>query len=209
MGAPEARPTRGSRRKQRNRERLVAAAEAVLSRKGVDATTIAEITEEADLGFGTFYNHFESKEAIVDEVLSTGLEALGAALDKMTEGMDDPAEVLSVAIRHVLAITERNPVFGWFVLRTPDASARLTQHLRQRAERDIRRGLEKGRFRIEDPDALTVAMNGIILEGTRVKLAGTQTADLDSQLTAYCLRLFGLDESEAAAVARTPLPPIE
>jgi len=208
MSPPEDKPTRGSRRKQRNRERLIAAAAAVMSRKGVDAATIAEITEEADLGFGTFYNHFESKDAIVDAVLSNGLSSLGDGLDRLTEGMRDPARVLATAIRHLLAIADHDPIFARFVLRMPDASPRLTRHFRHRAERDVRRGLVAGRFTLADATSLGVALTGIILEGMRAKLSGTATSAIDPHLAAYALRLLGVGDAEARELAHAPLPPI-
>lgn len=209
MSLPDAKPTRGSRRKQRNRERLVAAAASVMSRKGVDAATIAEITEEADLGFGTFYNHFESKEAVVDEVLSGGLEALGNALDQLTEGMDDPAVVLATCFRHVLATPDRDPVWAWFILRMPDASTRLMQHFQRRAQRDVERGVASGRFQRGHAVSLSIALSGLILEGMRAKLSGAATGEIDPHLAAYSLRLLGVGEDEATQLAHAPLPPIE
>jgi AcrR family transcriptional regulator len=41
----------------------------LFARQGVENTRINEITEEADVGFGSFYNHFDSKEAIVEAVV--------------------------------------------------------------------------------------------------------------------------------------------
>ncbi len=179
-----------------------------MARKGVDAATIAEITEEADLGFGTFYNHFASKEAIVDEVLASGLESVGGSLDRLTEGMEDPARILATAVRHLLAVADRDPVFAWFVLRAPNASAQLTQHFLHRAERDVGRGRKEGRFVIHDPTSLAIAILGMILEGTRAKLVGTATSSIDEHLAAYALRLLGIDEAEAHELARAPLAPI-
>lgn len=179
-----------------------------MARKGVDAATIAEITEEADLGFGTFYNHFASKEAIVDEVLASGLESLGRGLDRLTEGMEDPARILATAVRHLLAVADRDPVFAWFVLRAPNASTQLTQHFLHRAERDVDRGRREGRFVIHDPTSLAIAILGMILEGTRAKLVGTATSSIDEHLAAYALRLLGIDEAEAHELARAPLAPI-
>src|SRR5262249_61487688 len=83
--------TRQVRRRQRTRGRLVEAARHVISRKGVEATTIVDITEEADLGFGTFYNYFDSKDAILAAATAEATEELGAALDRLHERLDDPA----------------------------------------------------------------------------------------------------------------------
>ncbi len=209
MEQPGEKPTRGSRRKRRNRERLVAAAASVMSRKGVDAATIAEITEQADLGFGTFYNHFESKERIVDAVLSSGLEELGEGLDRLTKDMDDPALRLATAVRHLLATADRDPIFAWFVLRMPDASTRLAKHFRHRAQRDVTLGVDSKRFTVDDRTSLGVALGGMILEGMRAKLSGSATNDVDPHLAAYALRLLGVPGGEADQLARTPLPPLD
>jgi AcrR family transcriptional regulator len=42
--------------------------------KGLNETTVAEIMEEADLGTGTFYNYFDSKEAILKYCLAERIE---------------------------------------------------------------------------------------------------------------------------------------
>jgi AcrR family transcriptional regulator len=58
-------PDRHARRREHTRARLLRAARTLFARQGIDKTRINEITEEADVGFGSFYNHFESKAAIV------------------------------------------------------------------------------------------------------------------------------------------------
>jgi len=57
--------TRTQKRALNTRQRLLKAALSMFATKGVDATTIEDITERADLGKGTFYRHFTSKEALV------------------------------------------------------------------------------------------------------------------------------------------------
>jgi AcrR family transcriptional regulator len=61
-------------RSQRNLERIVAAAETVLSREGWDAFTMKAVADEADASVGGIYRRFASKEqllrAIKDNVLT-------------------------------------------------------------------------------------------------------------------------------------------
>lgn len=57
--------TRTQKRALNTRQRLFKAALAMFSTKGFDASTIEDITERADLGKGTFYRHFTSKQAIM------------------------------------------------------------------------------------------------------------------------------------------------
>jgi AcrR family transcriptional regulator len=53
---------RMQKRAKRTRKKLKEAALDVFSEKSVDAATVEEITEKADLGKGTLYQHFEDKE---------------------------------------------------------------------------------------------------------------------------------------------------
>ena len=75
---------RHTRRREQTRAKLVEAARTLFARQGVDNTRINEITDEADVGFGSFYNHFASKEAIVDAVLVETVAAQGEAIAAMT-----------------------------------------------------------------------------------------------------------------------------
>src|ERR671931_2465809 len=87
----EAPANRGARRRARTRARLIEAARILFARQGVDATRINEITEAADVGFGSFYNHFASKDEIVAAALDETIEAFGQWLDALTASMTDPA----------------------------------------------------------------------------------------------------------------------
>ena len=51
--------SRVDRRKRRNRDALIEAADKVMTEKGIDAATMLEIAELADVGAGTIYNYFE------------------------------------------------------------------------------------------------------------------------------------------------------
>ncbi len=59
------------------------------SRAWVDATRINEITEAADVGFGSFYNHFASKDAIVDAVVEQAALEMAEAISGTTRALDD------------------------------------------------------------------------------------------------------------------------
>ena len=45
---------------------------------------VLEITQAADVGMGSFYNHFESKEQLFDAAVADVLDAHGALLDQLT-----------------------------------------------------------------------------------------------------------------------------
>lgn len=60
----EAALTRRERKKEETKERILTAAFELFRQKGVEATTVEEISEKADVAKGTFFNYFPRKEAV-------------------------------------------------------------------------------------------------------------------------------------------------
>ena len=61
-----ARPqSRVERRKAQTRQKLITAARAMLASDTAAQASIQEITDTADVGFGSFYNHFSSKAELL------------------------------------------------------------------------------------------------------------------------------------------------
>lgn len=58
-------PNRRERRRAEMRERIIRGALRLFSERGVTATTVEDITNEADVGKGTFFNYFPNKEDIL------------------------------------------------------------------------------------------------------------------------------------------------
>lgn len=198
--------TRGARRRARTRAQLIEAARVLFGRQGVDATRINEITEEADVGFGSFYNHFSSKDEIVEAVLGETIEAQGAAVDALTRELDDPAEVVAVAHRYFVRLARTDPDWGWLLVRLDVSHSVAFSALGPFAARDLRRGLDARRFDVADPAVALNAAGGALLAVMRSVLDGTARADADVHHAEGVLRMFGLEPAEAAEVARRPLP---
>ena len=62
------------RKGERTRSRILNAAASVLAREGYAAATLTEIAAVAKMQAGSLYYHFDSKEAIVEEVLRVGID---------------------------------------------------------------------------------------------------------------------------------------
>lgn len=71
---------RAQRRASRTRKSLLQAALVIFSEKGVDATTIGDITERADVGKGTFYRHFRDKYEVVIALVEGAVDLLLARI---------------------------------------------------------------------------------------------------------------------------------
>jgi TetR/AcrR family transcriptional repressor of nem operon len=94
-----------------NRERILAAAERLFREKGVGAVGLAELMKEAGFTQGGFYNHFESKEALVSQVVGKavdeGQQQLGAAIAQSRRRRIHP---LIRQIRWYLSPTHRDDI---------------------------------------------------------------------------------------------------
>lgn len=57
------------------------------------------MSDRSDIGFGSFYNHFESKEALFEAAVESVLDVYAVVRDEPVAGYDDPAEVFAVSFR--------------------------------------------------------------------------------------------------------------
>ena len=85
----KARPVRKNRaqlRAVRTHNKLLNAALMMFSEKGMDATTVEDITERADLGKGTFYRHFSTKEELMSALVQKAVDGLIEEMHKSAAG---------------------------------------------------------------------------------------------------------------------------
>jgi len=151
----------GSRRERRSaelRERLFRSALGLFGKKGFLETTVEDITEAADVGKGTFFNYFPSKdhillafsemqlarlEVVVDEIRQSALpmrESLRGLVHRMTEApIQNPAVVRALLQAYVSSPAIRKEVF-----RLTGTHQRLIGGL-------LRHGQERGEVRCDVP----------------------------------------------------------
>lgn len=72
--------SRFERNRQRTRQKLMDATNALIFEEGYAALTIKRITERADMGYGTFYLHFRDKDDIVWQVTRVFIDTYLSAL---------------------------------------------------------------------------------------------------------------------------------
>lgn len=86
--------SRRDRKKIQILNTLVTIAMELFASKGFGETTIADITKSADIGTGTFYNYFHSKEDIIQYVLTQKLSQAENSLEKLSKSTISPREKL-------------------------------------------------------------------------------------------------------------------
>jgi AcrR family transcriptional regulator len=203
--------TRLDRRKARTRKALVDAARRILADGGSTDVSIQEITDTADVGFGSFYNHFETKTELFEAAVAEVLEEYGAALDTACEGLQDSAEIYAVGVRMTARLASTRPAVARVLLQVGLTYVTLGQGLAPRALRDIRRGIDENRFKVDNPEVGLASTAGCVLAFLQLSLDRPDAfdeADADA-LAEMLLRMLGMAPSSARAVAHRPLPSVD
>ncbi|MHA3020258.1 TetR/AcrR family transcriptional regulator [Mycobacterium sp. BMJ-28] len=199
--------SRVQRRKQRTRAALIGAAQKFIA-EGRLSVPVLDITQAADVGMGSFYNHFDSKEDLFAAAVAEALDAHGALLDVLTSDIEDPAETFACRFRLTGRLFRRRPQESQILLANGVALLTSDRGLAPRALRDIEAAVGAGRFTVEDPH-LALAIAGGAIMGLGALLTSDPDRD-DAQaadsVTADVLRLFGMSAADAAEVCSRPLP---
>ncbi|OBI02589.1 TetR family transcriptional regulator [Mycolicibacter heraklionensis] len=215
MNAPErdADPTaagpvnRLERRKLRTRSALIRAAQGFIA-DGRLAVPILEITQAADVGMGSFYNHFDSKEELFAAAVTDALDSIGALLDTCTADIPDPAEAFAANYRLSGRLFRLRPQEAALLLANSSTMILSERGLSPRALRDITAAIEQGRFTIADPE-LGLAIAGGVFVGLGTLLSQRPDRDPEStvdEATEHVLTAFGMSRAEAREICTRPLP---
>lgn len=191
------------RRRVRTRSALLRAGAALFATRPVDAVSIDDIVAAADVAKGSFYNHFEDKEALaraIAEEVRGGVETLAA---EVNAGIADPAERVARALCGFVGQAVEQPVAVRAMMRLFQGAAIPDAPMNRGVRADIKAGLAAERF---DGVALEA---GVLMTVGVVQMAASRTlepksgnpAALAADLAFGLLRGLGLTADEARAVA--------
>lgn len=210
MDVAEAPANRLERRKQRTRSALIKAAQGLIAAGRLNVP-ILEITQSADVGMGSFYNHFATKEELFEAAMLDVLDRHGEVLDELTTQLDDPADTFASSFRMTGRFFRRRPQESAILLANWQAALGSERGLAPRALRDIRAAVAAGRFSIDDPER-ALAMAGGLLMGLGMLLTADPARDDEQTTDAMAedlLRMFGMSARDAHTICTRPLPEIE
>jgi AcrR family transcriptional regulator len=188
---------------------LIEAAQRLMREQGVDATSVQQITEEADVGLGTFYLHFESKVEVLAAVIAEMMLAHREEVERITADLEDPAEIVGAAVRYTLHHVVRDPLWSWFLLRSGLPVERLREAFGEHASGHVLQGIAAGRFQPQDVAALSSFLTGAVTGVISERVSGRLGPEADHVAAELFLVTLGVPRSDAAAIARRPIPALE
>lgn len=189
-------PARQDRRKERTRAALIEAAQHLLA-EGDDAqASIQTITDRADVGFGSFYNYFSSKEELFEAAATAAIDDYLRWIEARLPDDIDPVTRLVESVRQT----------GRLALDQPRIAAILTRRLPllvvnddprgQRVRADVRAAMIVAGVvpeTLEFDIRVTAALGAILAVLRRaITLSPDEIAEAADVLAQAVLRLLGL-----------------
>lgn len=204
--------TRPERRRRRSRERLLRSAAEVISDRGIDGTTISDIAERADVGLGTVYYYFKSKDDLALAVMEWIMDRLAARIREVTRHFEDPAQTFAYGVRTVMEVATHDRQWQWLLKRVDVVAEAMVHRFGQYGREDIARAVKAGRYRVKDVDLVwrqaiwaMLAVCVAVCNGSR-KLRNTNR--ILEAATANILNMVGMSSDDAWDVARRSRPPL-
>lgn len=108
-----------------NRRRILTAAEQLISTLGIEKVRLRDIAKEAGVSIGKIQHYFETRDAVIAEMLSAASLRRVAEWATYASGIEDPAARMTSLLEH--AVTDRERCTVW--LATTSVASRNDQFL--------------------------------------------------------------------------------
>jgi AcrR family transcriptional regulator len=191
-------------RPARTRAALLDAAHRLIVEKGVAGLRIAEITSEANVALGSFYNHFATKEELVEAVAAQTLTALASEIVPADAGADDAAVVAIRALRRFVRLAFDDVPFSRLLVNLSRGEELFLEAISPYARTALARAAADGAFEIEDIEVAVSTIVGGGLSLIRRILDQRLAPGADGIYARMVLRSFGVRPREAKRIiART------
>lgn len=202
--------SRTASRRARTTEQLLRAAYRLMSRDGVEATTIQQITDGADVGFGTFYNYFASKDDIAARVLDCTIHNMGRRNDAANRaaGVSDPVLIICNSVRLVGREMLTNKMWRWWLARPDLVVERMRAGFAPFGLRDMQDAVTSGSYVLIDGDYGAAWSNLIwlIVGGVKDILDGQKENTTADRMTEAAMRVMGVPLERSRELTSVPLP---
>tara|TARA_R110002073_G_scaffold32209_8_gene97756 strand:- start:21 stop:677 length:657 start_codon:yes stop_codon:yes gene_type:complete len=185
------------RRRLETRRQLLQAGRALFVEKAVEQVSIESITERAGVAKGSFYNHFESREALFDEVIGLAIEELLAKYAAFDPPTEDPLVRARERGRFVFCTLLSDPATCRLLLQggQPLQGGAIDRVMRMVLGDTLAIGLSMGSLSHLDPEIVYAAYFGVVTQTIAHLLTCEDDIDVAAaadEVTALCFAVLGL-----------------
>lgn len=142
------RPSRQDTRRARTREAIIEAAARVFREKGVDEATVTDVTNEADVAYGSFYNHFKAMDEVVSAVAERAIKRVADTVGTLLDETHKEVELLPcIGARVVMRMLTQDTAIRWLLGRPLIFVEEFYRHARPFMLAAERRAVATGRLK--------------------------------------------------------------
>ncbi len=170
---------------------------------GPDAPKIDDFVQAAGISRGTFYNHFESVEELLEATSEWTTREVVESIESAIEDLDGPVLRLGIGLRLFFAKAQSDQVWCRFVARVWKLGGI------EMPASDIADGIASGVFRAPSAQAARDLLFGGIREALMHIGTGKAAPDYGAQMTELYLQALGTDARRIAAMMKHELPQLE
>ena len=200
--------SRLERRREDTRRRLMKATYEIIAKRGMEGLVIQDITEVADVGYGTFYNHFTSKEAIVAAVIDSSRDFAKEIYRRLSEHTSDRAEAFALELLACLRLSKADKTWGWFILRTVLSGEDSRSGIGTDLQRSLYACVQAGVLR-EDLKMAHEITGGLLLIGTLRLLREELPDDYPMKVVETILHNLRFPDKKITAILSKPFPDLQ
>ncbi|MEX0941890.1 MAG: TetR/AcrR family transcriptional regulator [Pseudomonadales bacterium] len=198
--------SRPTKKREQTRRKLIAAARELVYQRGHEKIAIQDITAQANVGLGTFYNYFDTKQAVFEAVLDDIRQTFNKRLDELRAPLKDPALIVAVTHKYCFQQAQDNEEWNTFLTYSGLGGEYTLGQDEDQCLADIKRGVNAGRFKVEDVFFAQSLVIGMVQHVNREIARGRLSRQAMEEATRYILRMLGLPDLVAKALVQTPIP---
>lgn len=182
------------------------AAAKTLAQSGDREVNVEAIVNAADVARGTFYNYFESCEALFNALwIEVGSNPFHQ-IERARHEVEDSVERLAIFIRLILHRSLEDHIWGWLIVHLANSEQIMDHELAVFPSLDTRAGIDEGRYKVADLHCANDVVVGATLGAIKALLTGKRKCGYPEDVCVMILRSLGVGNAEAEEISQRPLP---
>ncbi len=182
-------------KKERTRSILVDSVIAMVSEKKLKQASIKTITQEAGLAIGTFYNHFDSREALILEAAAQVAKEITDEIAIAVEKYDDHLDRIIISTDMMINRAAQTPEWGYLIteywLHIGKSGVDISENLR----RDLNNAKKSGHFSTDITPLLEAQIVSLVALAISLQITNGEDRKIREQTCIAILTLIGVKKS--------------
>ena len=193
-------------RREQMQQHLLFSGLMLASTNSIHELEVEDVIRQAEVSRGSFYNYFSSVPALYDDLVRQLMRELAGMMDILAPPSIDVVTRMASTMRMSMRLLVDYPMLGRFLTQVQWPNQKPDLDLFHNIVRDVRQGIEDGRFSNMQASIGINIVIGSLIGGVHSMLLESPAAGYEDRVTHQVLRGLGIDSESAGKVSEMPLP---